>query len=158
MIKDNDEILEPINKEWQVPEGYFQNMEDRILGTYHKRQRIRRRKVLLSITCVLVLAVVGVFYAKFDFGTKNPIDLERLATITPTTTPPVEVTTDNEIAKVEIENTNIEKTITNTQIKGKKRTSYSQKDKIGYNERELSYLENYLNEDTYELIYNSLVK
>lgn len=158
MVKDNDKILEPINKDCQVPEDYFQNIEDRVLGTYHKRQRIRRRKVLLSVSCVLVLAIVGVFFARYDSTLLRTDTMEQLASLTPTTTPPNEMIMSEEIAKVEVNKTEKEKTITNTPVKQKAVANYSKKEEVRYTEKELNYLENYLNEDTYELVYNSLVK
>lgn len=158
MIKDNDKILKPINKDCQVPEDYFQNIEDRVLGTYHKRQRIRRRKVLLSVSCVLVLAIMGVFYAKYDSTLLKIDTINQLASLTPTTTPPNEMIINEEIAKVEVNKVEKEKTITNTPIKKKATDSYSKKEEVRYTEKELNYLENYLNEDTYELVYNSLIK
>lgn len=157
-LKDGKEILKDVFCDGQVPESYFQNMEDRVLKNYHKRQKARTVRVfsLMFLLCVAVLSAV--VYLNFD-NTKTNLLSEQVKSLQDTIKQQNNSLTsqniDEDLAFVSTES---EKELNKTVRPAPKKSSSLRHNENNFTKEELDYLENYLNEDNYELVYNTIMK
>lgn len=162
-------IQENNKEQFKIPDDYFSSLEDNVLGTYHRRQRVRRMKIITSVVCV-VLLFSGVS-SYFIFNNEANEYIVNSANMLKDSLPITDLQTaqtifaNEETEKIEYtSNTNNETSITtqkaqslaNTNVINKQNKEEAQNKEIIYTDSELDYLENYLDEDDYELIANSI--
>lgn len=158
MIKQEHDILDNDLKNLEVPEDYFLNIEDKVLKNYRRRQNRRKLTYFTMSLCGLIIVASGVFF--IDNISNNQQQLaEKFISVKDT----LKYDDNNLISQnskkhlalnskvEEYRGQTTEKEIDNKTIGDDNAGSY-------FTANELDYLENYLNEDNYELVYNTLMK
>ncbi len=158
MIKQEHDILDNDLKNFEVPQNYFISIEDKVLKNYHRRQNKRKLTYLGMSLCGLVIVVSGVFFID-NIGNNQQQLAEKFISVKDT------LKSDNNNL---ISLNNQKDLALNSNIEGyREQTAEKEIDNktIGndridsdFTASELDYLENYLNEDNYELVYNTLMK
>lgn len=158
MIKQEHDILDNDLKNFEVPQNYFISIEDKVLKNYHRRQNKRKLTYLGMSLCGLVIVVSGVFFID-NIGNNQQQLAEKFISVKDT------LKSDNNNL---ISLNNQKDLALNSNIEGyREQTAENEIDNktIGndridsdFTASELDYLENYLNEDNYELVYNTLMK
>ncbi|MGP1515124.1 MAG: hypothetical protein ACTTJH_04125 [Bacteroidales bacterium] len=156
--KERKNTLDNSVRTGQVPEDYFHNMEERVLYLYHKRQKVRRLRVMYAACCTVIVLCGITYYLNSSFNQISP-QKEKMVLFKDTlkeryTSFHNESVSEKE-AFVEDTRSNNEKELSKKYIQSKVSSSKYEKE---FTDEEWSYLENYLNEDNYELVYNTLTK
>ena len=159
MYKMNDsDILNKKHSDLQIPSGYFEGMEDRVLHNYRRKQSARRIRILSVVSGVLIVLSAGMFYINSDIRQMRPQKGE-VALLKDT------VRQQRELLRMNKAENTAQEVATDTKNQMVGHSEYatekhknSHNHEVRFSEEELSYLENYLNEDNYELVYNALMK
>ncbi len=153
---DKDDILKTNDT---LPDNYFNSIEDRVIRKYHKRQAIR---LVRNLSCCLVGIAVVVsagIYSLQDSSKDIALTEQKVQMLKDTLKNADAFTiesTEEIIAQAEkpvVTEENIVKASYKTT-----RPKQSQANTLRFTEEELDFLQNYLNEDNYELVYNYFVQ
>jgi hypothetical protein len=153
-MKNNNEFKVP----FKVPEDYFSKMEDKVMGSFYKHKRKERRNRIIQITSVsfVVIGIVSLFKIMPENSSATLMQKNDMA---------------SKILDTQNSNNNSQKNVFTFNDKNLQDNSLKQKDNSkkrrnnskdktirkteGYSEKELQYLEQYIREDTYELMTNN---
>lgn len=149
--------METNNKHFKIPEDYFSNMEDRVMFSFYKNKRKERRlKILKVMSVVAVVLVVGCVVKFLPYNSINEnIQKESLYSKLIDSGKEGMTTKSKVYSSTEKKQSNILEKQRNNEKKQRNSEKNIRKNKsIKYSEAELRYLEQYIREDSYELLTN----
>ncbi|MBO6118042.1 MAG: hypothetical protein J6P44_05805 [Bacteroidales bacterium] len=149
--------IKPDTEQFKLPDDYFENFEDKVIKKYIRRQKVRKIKIFSFVSC-LGVAMAGltllINVRDNDIHFSEEIgSLKNTAKYTESSIDGLNNTEDLALAASVHANVSADK-----QTKSTGKSSKPQESEDLFTHDELDYLESYLNEDNFELVYNSIMR